>query len=221
MLSAWGTSRRVFCLEWCEPGVQWGWSVLWSVCRSSIVGTSGQSCWKLEWSYQGSCPKASWGLLKTRSVWDRNSTRSHYNLKAGWDWKDQVGDKSLSWSQRPPLSVLRSTCAHGLSASMNFLILFSNLIAFVSLLVEPAILKDPGLFMYAERIAWVTLTLILLSIWSKEEKGEKRWTFKLLTTFQVSSQAFPHKFLSLENGSKYSYPYFNTWWSWGLQSLNK
>ena len=44
-------------------------------------------------------------------------------------------------------------CARGLGASMNFLFLFSNLIAFVSLLVEPAILKDPGLFMYAERIA--------------------------------------------------------------------
>lgn len=35
----------------------------------------------------------------------------------------------------------------------EFFVLFSNLIAFVSLLVEPAILKDPGLFMYAERIA--------------------------------------------------------------------
>lgn len=49
------------------------------------------------------------------------------------------------------MSALGSRCARGLGSSMNFSVLFSNLIAVGSLLVEPTILKHPGLLTCAER----------------------------------------------------------------------
>ena len=49
------------------------------------------------------------------------------------------------------MSALGNRCAHDLGSSMNFLVLFSSLIAFGSLLVEPTILKPPGLLTRAER----------------------------------------------------------------------
>lgn len=97
--------------------------------------------------------KGKLGLVKDsgslRQKLNKKPSQSVGRLRLGGPGRGQV----TQLISETIFSVLHSMCAHGLGASMNFLFLFSNLIAFVSLLVEPAILKDPGLFMQAERIA--------------------------------------------------------------------